>query len=211
MSSVQTVRGNIAYARPTRSHLIVLGRHGQRAFRDLVIGSTAERVIRKGTTPVLAVSSPAGGPYRRHLVHHRITSSLPQIRSAYQSWPECRACPGGCASGFDRSAIFSKLSALSVGMQTANRGLSQRVIRRTLPQSAPLHRHRRPQRRWKDHLRPRVPAQRCWRSSLVPRADVIRRFARGWHNFQTAYRPVADAWAVYDNSRKTPRLPERGP
>ena len=45
----------------------------------------------------------------------------------------------------------------------------------------------------------------------VPRADVIRRCARGWHNFQTAYRPLADAWAVYDNSRKTPRLLERGP
>jgi predicted ABC-type ATPase len=45
----------------------------------------------------------------------------------------------------------------------------------------------------------------------VPRTDVIRRFARGWHNFQTAYRPLADAWAVYDNSRRTPRLLERGP
>ncbi|MFI5387986.1 MAG: zeta toxin family protein [Fimbriimonadales bacterium] len=44
----------------------------------------------------------------------------------------------------------------------------------------------------------------------VPRADVIRRFARGWHNFRTAYRPLADAWAVYDNSGKTPRLLEQG-
>ena len=38
----------------------------------------------------------------------------------------------------------------------------------------------------------------------VPRADVLRRFARGWDNFQTAYRPLADAWAVYDNSGKIP-------
>src|SRR5882724_10178264 len=38
----------------------------------------------------------------------------------------------------------------------------------------------------------------------VPRADVLRRFTRGWHNFQTAYRPLADAWAVYDNSGPTP-------
>jgi predicted ABC-type ATPase len=44
----------------------------------------------------------------------------------------------------------------------------------------------------------------------VPRADVMRRFARGWHNFQTAYRPLADTWAVYDNSRTTPRLLEEG-
>jgi predicted ABC-type ATPase len=45
----------------------------------------------------------------------------------------------------------------------------------------------------------------------VPRADVMRRFARGWHNFQTAYRPLADTWVVYDNSGTTPRLLEEGP
>lgn len=45
----------------------------------------------------------------------------------------------------------------------------------------------------------------------VPRADVLRRFARGWSNFETVYRPLADAWAVYDNSGKVPRLLEQGP
>ena len=45
----------------------------------------------------------------------------------------------------------------------------------------------------------------------VPRVDVIRRFTRGWHNFQTVYRPLADAWAVYDNSANEPRLVEKSP
>lgn len=45
----------------------------------------------------------------------------------------------------------------------------------------------------------------------VPRTDVLRRFDRGWRNFQTAYKPLADAWAVYDNSGEAPRLIERGP
>ena len=45
----------------------------------------------------------------------------------------------------------------------------------------------------------------------VPRADVMRRFVRGWQNFQTAYRPLADAWAVYDNSGEIPQLLEAGP
>jgi len=45
----------------------------------------------------------------------------------------------------------------------------------------------------------------------VPRVDVLRRFGRGWRNFQTVYRPLADAWAVYDNSGGVPRLLERGP
>ena len=45
----------------------------------------------------------------------------------------------------------------------------------------------------------------------VPRADVLRRFVRGWQNFQNAYAPLADKWAVYDNSGARPRLLETGP
>lgn len=45
----------------------------------------------------------------------------------------------------------------------------------------------------------------------APRADVVRRFNRSWRNFQAAYRLLADAWTVYDNSGSTPRLLERGP
>ena len=45
----------------------------------------------------------------------------------------------------------------------------------------------------------------------VPRADVLRRFTRSWNNFQTAYRLLADTWAVYDNSGSKPQLLERGP
>ncbi len=45
----------------------------------------------------------------------------------------------------------------------------------------------------------------------VSRADVLRRFTRGWHNFQTNYRPLSHVWAVYDNSGTTPRLLEQGP
>ena len=45
----------------------------------------------------------------------------------------------------------------------------------------------------------------------VPRADVLRRFQRGWLNFQKFYRPLADVWAVYDNSGTQPLLLEQGP
>src|SRR5437016_583649 len=34
----------------------------------------------------------------------------------------------------------------------------------------------------------------------VPRADVLRRFERSWINFCDLYRPLANAWMVYDNS-----------
>ncbi len=45
----------------------------------------------------------------------------------------------------------------------------------------------------------------------VPRVDVIRRFQRSFHNFQTLYRPLADTWSVYENSGDAPRLLEEGP
>jgi len=45
----------------------------------------------------------------------------------------------------------------------------------------------------------------------VPRADVLRRFNRSWNNFEKFYRLLADAWSVYDNSGRNPRILERGP
>lgn len=45
----------------------------------------------------------------------------------------------------------------------------------------------------------------------VPRADVVRRFKRGWANFLDVYKPLADDWAVYENSESKPKLLERAP
>lgn len=45
----------------------------------------------------------------------------------------------------------------------------------------------------------------------VPRKDVLRRFYRSWENFVRIYRPLADRWAVYDNSTERPRLLEQSP
>ena len=44
---------------------------------------------------------------------------------------------------------------------------------------------------------------------FVASSDVFRRFERGWKNFCELYRPLADAWAVYDNSGVAPVLIER--
>ena len=45
----------------------------------------------------------------------------------------------------------------------------------------------------------------------VPKVDVLRRFGRSLRNFETVYRPLADAWAVYENSGLKPVLLEQGP
>lgn len=41
----------------------------------------------------------------------------------------------------------------------------------------------------------------------VPEADVLR----GWQNFESVYRPLADVRAVYENSGVKPILLERSP
>jgi predicted ABC-type ATPase len=43
----------------------------------------------------------------------------------------------------------------------------------------------------------------------VPKRDVLRRYKRGWENFQKTYQPMAESWAVYDNSEASPQLLER--
>jgi predicted ABC-type ATPase len=45
----------------------------------------------------------------------------------------------------------------------------------------------------------------------VSRSDILRRYKRGWTNFLEVYRPLADHWTVYENSKSPPKLLERGP
>jgi len=52
-------------ARRLATELVVLGRHGAGGVRDLLIGSTAERVVGKCPTPVLIVNQEPRAPYRR--------------------------------------------------------------------------------------------------------------------------------------------------
>ena len=58
----------IRQARDGKADLIVVGRHGERTFREMLIGSTVERVIRKGDVSVLLVTQASEGRYRRPLV-----------------------------------------------------------------------------------------------------------------------------------------------
>jgi nucleotide-binding universal stress UspA family protein len=51
--------------RSARADLVIVGRHGRRAFRDLMVGSTSERVVRHAFVPTLVVGAPARSTYRR--------------------------------------------------------------------------------------------------------------------------------------------------
>ncbi|MBR0670422.1 universal stress protein [Roseomonas soli] len=48
-------------------HLIVMGEHRKRLLRDMFVGTTIERVMRRGHRPVLMVNRPAERPYRKIL------------------------------------------------------------------------------------------------------------------------------------------------
>ena len=48
----------LQHARSVRADLIVMGTHGRRGMRRLVMGSDAEGVLREATVPVLLVRSP---------------------------------------------------------------------------------------------------------------------------------------------------------
>jgi nucleotide-binding universal stress UspA family protein len=48
----------LSQARKAHADLIVLGTHGRRGFRRLVLGSDAENVLREATCPVLLVRAP---------------------------------------------------------------------------------------------------------------------------------------------------------
>jgi predicted ABC-type ATPase len=45
----------------------------------------------------------------------------------------------------------------------------------------------------------------------VPRADVLRRYKRGWTNFLEVYKPLADDWVIYDSSISPAKMVERRP
>ncbi len=55
------------HARDLAADVVVMGR-GHGAVRDVVLGSTAERVLRRAGAPVLVVRLPAGGPYAKPLL-----------------------------------------------------------------------------------------------------------------------------------------------
>jgi nucleotide-binding universal stress UspA family protein len=72
-SAVRIIRGKafleiIRHARKQAAELIVVGAHGADYFKELLIGTTVEKIVRKGDRPVLVVRRPPAGPYRRALV-----------------------------------------------------------------------------------------------------------------------------------------------
>lgn len=70
-STVETGKDFVAivrYARKMMADLIVVGAHGHHVLRDYILGTTAEKLIRKSAFPVLVVKQAPQEAYRRLLV-----------------------------------------------------------------------------------------------------------------------------------------------
>lgn len=59
--------GILRAAASTRADLVVMGAHRKQLLRDILVGTTIERVIRTGPFPVLMVNKEADQPYRTAL------------------------------------------------------------------------------------------------------------------------------------------------
>jgi nucleotide-binding universal stress UspA family protein len=66
-------------AKSLRAELIVMGRGGGRALRDAFLGSTAERVIRLGRTPVLTVRLAARAAYSKPALALELDKHAPHV------------------------------------------------------------------------------------------------------------------------------------
>lgn len=67
------------------SDLIVIGAHRRQILRDVFIGTTAERIIRSGSRPVLMVNAVAAGPYSRILAPIDLAASSAAAMDAMQT------------------------------------------------------------------------------------------------------------------------------
>lgn len=82
----------IQAARAGNFDLVVVGAHGRSYLHDLVLGTTAERVVRKGQMPVLIVKFPAAEAYRRFLVPTDFSQGAQRaLASARRLAPQARA------------------------------------------------------------------------------------------------------------------------
>jgi universal stress protein E len=110
--------GILRAATSTGADLVVMGAHRKQLLRDILVGTTIERVIRKGPTPVLMVNKEVEQPYRTALA------------AVDMSDPSVNAIRAGRALGLPGSARLALVHAflpLAKG-QMFYAGLSQDTI-----------------------------------------------------------------------------------
>jgi K+-sensing histidine kinase KdpD len=84
-----------ARAQAVKAELIVMGRRGGRPVRDALLGSTAERVVRRSELPVLVVRLPARDAYRKPALALDLDAAVDDIVGLLLRILTPAACSGG--------------------------------------------------------------------------------------------------------------------
>ena len=83
--------GIIRQARSQHADLVVLGAHGGHFLKNWMLGTTAERVVRKGDRPVLVVKRPTRAHYRHVLVPTDFSDNARQaLEAAHRVAPDAK-------------------------------------------------------------------------------------------------------------------------
>lgn len=109
----------IRRGRLLEASLVVVGAHARRSWTDAVVGTTTERIIRKGDIPVLVVKRPPRGPYRRAIAAIEASDSA------------IRVVELAAALLLDEGAKLTVLSCFTVPFETEISGGVREVIART--------------------------------------------------------------------------------
>jgi universal stress protein E len=102
--------GILRAAASTRADLVVMGAHRKQLLRDILVGTTIERVIRTGPLPVLMVNGEVERPYR---------TALAPVDLSEPSEPSVNAVRIGMALGLpggNRLALVHAFQPLAKGM-----------------------------------------------------------------------------------------------
>lgn len=109
----------IRRGRLLEADLVIVGAHAHRSWTNAVVGTTTDRVIRKGDIPVLVVKRPPRGPYRRAIAAVEASDAAIRVLELAAS-----LLP-------DEGAKFTILSCYTVPFETEIAGGVRQVIART--------------------------------------------------------------------------------
>lgn len=97
--------GILQLAAETDPALIVIGAHRRSVLKDMFVGTTAERLIRKSRWPVLMVNAAPDGPYRRVLAATDLSAASQDALDGLVALGLAAAAPVSIVHVFDAPAV----------------------------------------------------------------------------------------------------------
>jgi nucleotide-binding universal stress UspA family protein len=114
-------------ARAVAADLIVIGPHRPRLIGDLVLGSTADRLIRSSDAPCLIVRAPLRLPLRRILVPSDLSAGAQHALEVAMVWGAALRMPTGQGGGTELSLLHAAKRLTDGRRRRREEGLRARI------------------------------------------------------------------------------------